>query len=336
MTQGKGLAAAQLERLWADLWTSGCTIVAIAAFLFSIGTLCVKALEPAVPAFEVAFVPSAVCWALTHALARKSGLPLLADDARTHRLTLLRAGLGAASLILYYCSLAELPMNDAVTLFFCSPVISAALELAILGNSLTPGTLAGCVFTLLGVVLVMRSECLEHLMHPPSPGYILGSALALAAATCNAAAFLVVRLLSGRQSAVVITWWYCLVVTLAALVPLLAAYPSPPLAPTRPQAALLACICAMQFSGQLLLNRGFQLVTPTRGSAINVLQVLFAYVWAVTVLHESFNWVSVAGGGCVALGVVCVALLGASPAPAAPSALREQLHSSSSSSCGEA
>ncbi|GFH18964.1 hypothetical protein HaLaN_15848, partial [Haematococcus lacustris] len=36
-------------------------------------------------------------------------------------------------------------------------VISAALELAILGNSLTPGTLAGCVFTLLGVVLVMRS-----------------------------------------------------------------------------------------------------------------------------------------------------------------------------------
>ncbi|KAL6757161.1 hypothetical protein V8C86DRAFT_2630387 [Haematococcus lacustris] len=300
-----------------SIWNSGIATIALAAFLFSVSSLYVKFLVPGVPPFEVAFIPSVVCLLTTSTVVYGTGAPIFVKSAWVTFLTLLRGVLGATSLVLYYLSLNLLPLKDAVTLYFCSPVISAFLEFTLLGNSLTLGSLLGCTFTVAGVVLVTQPGGEAQEDTGPEPGQRLGAMLAIAAAACNAASFIVVRLLSGRQSPVVITWWYNVVLMLATLVPLLLAYPLPPVLPNQHQALLLAAISIAQFSGQLVLNRGFQLVSPTKGSAINVLQVLFSYMWGLTVLHDTLNWVSAAGGGCVMLGVVCVAL-GGSSAPKAP------------------
>ncbi|KAJ9529458.1 hypothetical protein QJQ45_013814 [Haematococcus lacustris] len=322
-----------------SIWNSGIATIALAAFLFSVSSLYVKFLVPGVPPFEVAFIPSVVCLLTTSTVVYGTGAPIFVKSAWVTFLTLLRGVLGATSLVLYYLSLNLLPLKDAVTLYFCSPavlccpypsavllnltptVISAFLEFTLLGNSLTLGSLLGCTFTVAGVVLVTQPGGEAQEDTGPEPGQRLGAMLAIAAAACNAASFIVVRLLSGRQSPVVITWWYNVVLMLATLVPLLLAYPLPPVLPNQHQALLLAAISIAQFSGQLVLNRGFQLVSPTKGSAINVLQVLFSYMWGLTVLHDTLNWVSAAGGGCVMLGVVCVALGGSS----APKAQTEPL-----------
>lgn len=58
-----------------------------------------------------------------------------------------------------------------------------------------------------------------------------------------------------------------------AAVPLALGYPAPAVAPSARSGCLLGAVGATQFLGQLLLNRGFQLESATRGSAINVLQV---------------------------------------------------------------
>ncbi len=139
----------------------------------------------------------------------------------------------------YYIAIELLPLKDAVTLFFCSPVLAAVLEWAVHGDNLNTGSVLGCSLTVMGVFLVTQpsgimTHCaaassdaphdaaLSPLAHaaalagggPPGGGgegwggmRSLGMVVALLAATCNAVAFNIVRQLGGRQTALVLTWW---------------------------------------------------------------------------------------------------------------------------------
>ena len=124
-------------------------------------------------------------------------------------------------------------------------------------------------------------------------------------------------------------------VLLVASVPLILGYPSTAtLDLGKSECLLLSCVVMSQFVGQLLLNRGFQRVShvkfihmvtclpdithllmtsptqqsATRGSAINVLQVLFSYVWDIVVLRSTAHLLSMAGAAMVVLGVLCTTL----------------------------
>lgn len=235
--------------------------------------MAVKVISEDLPVFEIAFVPSVVCFLATSALLFVTKTSVVASDSFSQALTLLRAALGAASLTLYYVSIEQLALKDAVTLFFCSPVIAAVLEWCIRGDNINAGSMFGCLSTVLGVFLVTQPDCVHHIVNMGSP-HAMGMVVAGAAATANAGAFVVVRLLQNSQSALALTWWYHMVVMIATFFPLLISYPSAPVMPSTRDGLLLAAIAACQFIGQLLLNRGFMIMTATRGSAINVLQVM--------------------------------------------------------------
>eukprot|EP00201_Polytomella_parva_P024238 CAMPEP_0175045032 /NCGR_PEP_ID=MMETSP0052_2-20121109/4166_1 /TAXON_ID=51329 ORGANISM="Polytomella parva, Strain SAG 63-3" /NCGR_SAMPLE_ID=MMETSP0052_2 /ASSEMBLY_ACC=CAM_ASM_000194 /LENGTH=121 /DNA_ID=CAMNT_0016308455 /DNA_START=511 /DNA_END=876 /DNA_ORIENTATION=+ len=70
-----------------------------------------------------------------------------------------------------------------------------------------------------------------------------------------------------------------------------------------------------QFLGQILLNRGFQLESATKGSAVNVVQMLFSYVWEILVLKKPVVLASMMGSGAIAVGVLLVALMASSSSP---------------------
>ncbi len=96
----------------------------------------------------------------------------------------------------------------------------------------------------------------------------------------NAISFVCVQALAGRTSPIALTWWYHTSVTVGTAIPLALGYPSPPKWPTLLQQGMLVFIVVCQLCGQICLNRGFSLVSATRGAAINVLQVcgeLYAY-----------------------------------------------------------
>lgn len=86
-------------------------------------------------------------------------------------------------------------------------------------------------------------------------------------------AFVAIRAIDQSQTVLVLTGWYHWVVATTTSVPLLLGWPTPARLPTRHEAGLLVAVSAAHFVGQLLLNREFQLLSATRGSAINVLQV---------------------------------------------------------------
>mmetsp|Transcript_16103 Transcript_16103/g.34843 ORF Transcript_16103/g.34843 Transcript_16103/m.34843 type:complete len:373 (+) Transcript_16103:124-1242(+) len=290
------------------IWNSGTAVICIAAFLFSLGALGVKLLAQhgQLPVFEVAFVPSVFCLAGTSALVYSSGHPsVVVPQPRIMMLTLLRGCLGAASLTLFYLSLSYLPLKDSVTLFFCSPAIAAVMEWLLMPSDSANNTVSifGCLSTVVGVWLVSQPDCLQH-----SGTHTVGMLLALGGATANASAFIAVRMIGNAQSALSLTWWYHGCVSLVTLVPLLLKHPHAPVVPAQQDCLLLLAVSAIQFVGQILINRGFQLETATRGSAVNVLQVVFSYVWDLAVIKGGATAMGAVGAGLVICGVLAVAL----------------------------
>ncbi|KAG2485529.1 hypothetical protein HYH03_015700 [Edaphochlamys debaryana] len=346
-----------LERLW----NNGPALIALASFCFSLTSLCVKLIGSDVPAFETALIGSCFCFTVTFLVCRYYAVQVRPPTWRLASLVLLRGLLGATSITFFYLAIDLLPLQDAVTLFFCSPVVAALLELLVLGESHGWAGAAATASTVAGVVLVAQPEGLfsgarggggagaGHEFGGAAGGGAIvladgghvglqgggvgldlksaavaaagaaagvagagaaGAVLATTAAVANASAFVVVRLLRRSVSTLALTWWYHLVVCAATAVPLALGFPSPPVWPSPRCRALLALVGITQFGGQLLLNRGFQLESATRGSAINVLQVLFSFVWDVAVLGDTPAPLSVAGASLVAAGVCLVALTG--------------------------
>ncbi|GAX75118.1 hypothetical protein CEUSTIGMA_g2562.t1 [Chlamydomonas eustigma] len=302
-------------------WSNGVFLISAAAFLFSCSSLCVKLLtkSSSITVFQIMLYPSLICWLLTSMLLAlfddlRSGLQFVLLN-RSMMLTVLRAAFGALAMTLFYISIQRMALKDAVTLFFTSPVIAAILEKALLaGGTPSDSSTWGCLATVVGVWMISQPD---DLIQYRTQSFSIF--LATSAAVANACAFVTVRALSltavtqpeVAPSALVLTWWLHLVVSCTAMVPTISnAYlhtsTSPAALLGSYETCLLLCISVAQFCGQLLLNRGFQLISATRGSSINVLQVLFAFFWDSLFLHSSIRLWNMIGASSVVLGVMLV------------------------------
>ncbi len=115
--------------LWASVWENGFSAISIAAFLFSLATLAVRFLEEggqAIPAIEIAAIPSAICWVVLTAILVSSGANLLHKSKTVRLLTILRGLFGAASLVLVSAWLPRVPVRAAATQPSCGPPCSTA------------------------------------------------------------------------------------------------------------------------------------------------------------------------------------------------------------------
>ena len=76
--------------------------------------------------------------------------------------------------------------------------------------------------------------------------------------------------------------------------------------PSFDQVKWLLGIAAANFLGQLLLNRGFQRSGAASGAAINTQQVLYSYIWGLTILQQPLQLCAAAGSCSILAGVVAV------------------------------
>jgi drug/metabolite transporter (DMT)-like permease len=75
--------------------------------------------------------------------------------------------------------------------------------------------------------------------------------------------------------------------------------------PNQHDTLLLSGVVVANFMGQLLLNAGFQRIDAGRGAAVNTLQVVFANLWDVLLLHSQPS-----GGILVGLSMITAGVFG--------------------------
>lgn len=198
---GPARAAQRQHNLAGILWM----LVAIATLSLMDGAL--KWLSPHYPALEVAAlrgmvaVPVVVAWAL---LAGGLGQVLRVRWP----LHLLRGLLSVVMLSCFVYAVRVLPLADAYSIFFISPLLITALSVPLLGERVDAGRWLAIGVGLTGVLILLR----------PSGGSTLTLAglAAIAAAICYSLSAITVRVLGRSDSTLSMVFWFSVLLTLGA------------------------------------------------------------------------------------------------------------------------
>ena len=154
----------------------------------------------------VVFLP----WFLRHGLA-----PLRTNQLKLHAL---RAGLNVCAMAAFFYALGMTPVARVTALSFTAPLFAAILSVLVLGEvfRLRRWTATFCGF--LGTLVILR------------PGFAeidLGSLLALAAALLWGCTLIVIKVLARTESAMTVTSYMNILLTLLSLVPALLVWRMP-------------------------------------------------------------------------------------------------------------
>jgi drug/metabolite transporter (DMT)-like permease len=187
-------------------------VAGIAWMVLAVGSLscmdaAMKWLSPHYPPLQVAAMrgaaslPIVVAW-----VAATTGLRAMV--AVRWPLHLLRGVLAVLMLTTFIYTVRELPLADAYTIFFVSPLLITALSVPFLGERVDAARWMAIAVGLLGVVVVLR---------PTGEGVMtLVGAAALFAAACYAMSAITVRVLGRTDSTQAMVFWNTTLLTAGA------------------------------------------------------------------------------------------------------------------------
>jgi drug/metabolite transporter (DMT)-like permease len=324
------------------IWNSGSACIAIASLAYSIAASLVRPLSSGIGVFEIVSVRSALSLLFSHVAYSMSGKTSPLFGERHHMLFLAMRGLiGAAAMDCYYAALQRLPLADAVSLLFLNPVLTAVLAWLLLKETLTWKAFSGSLISLAGMLFVVRPPFLfsgendiggaqnpsfnnnntriiggnegqiDHFDQFSSTEWtsrrLWGVTFGLASAFLAAGAYLTIRVIGKKASAISIAVWFHTAALTHASILLALGWPRPAVWPTLLDWGCLTAIAISSFSANILLNRGFQIETAAVGSAVNTTQVIYSHIIGIVVLHEELSWLGALGALMITLGVCIVA-----------------------------
>jgi drug/metabolite transporter (DMT)-like permease len=166
-----------------------------------------KWLTPHYPPLQVAALRGAVCLPLVVAWVTMTD-GLRAMVAVRWPLHLFRGLLSVVMLTAFIYAVRALPLAEAYTIFFVSPLLITALSVPLLGERVDPGRWGAIAVGLLGVLLVLR---------PTGAGTLtLAGLAALLAAACYALSAIAVRVLGRTDSTRTMVFWFTVMLTAGA------------------------------------------------------------------------------------------------------------------------
>lgn len=200
-------------------------------------------------------------------------------------LHLLRGVAGILMLSLFAFALRSLPLAEAYTIFFVSPLLIAALSALILKERIGLARWLAVAGGLLGVLIVLR----------PTGGAMLtlGALAVLGSAACYAVTAITVRILSRTDSSDSLVFWFTVALALGA-----GALAAPGWVTVQgAHWPLVAALAVTGFAGQILITEAFRrgeasAVAPFEYSALAWAAALDWLLWQV--LPDQYVWTGAA------------------------------------------
>jgi len=201
------------ETFQAILWMLG------SGLFFSCLNAEIRYLTAALHPFEIAFFRNLFGLAFMLPWLLRSGMAGL----RTGRLKLYfwRTAVGLSSMLLSFSALALLPLSLAVALSFTAPLFTTMGAALFLGEKVRIRRWSATILGFLGVLVIVR---------PGAAPLNLGMLLMIASSALNAATTIIVKRLSGTESANAIVTYMVLLMTPMSLAPALFVWRAPPVA----------------------------------------------------------------------------------------------------------
>ncbi|XP_052126325.1 solute carrier family 35 member G1-like isoform X2 [Frankliniella occidentalis] len=295
----------------------GILLALLSGMFFTMSSAAVKALRSVDP-MELLVIRSSVQVAAVLPVALYSGASVLGPKG-SRWLLQAQGVVGALTLVLLFFSFRRLPLGDATTIIFSSPVFVLILSFLFLREPCGFfRTLVVCML-LTGVVLISKppflfqgSSGLPAAAHAPKEAVtydVVGYACALLATLFTAGNIVIMRKCKDVHFSVV-------VLTLSAWSLVLSggllAYMGPRQGDIRLphglwQWGLVAMVAAFGLSGQLLVARALSMEGAGKVAVTRSLDIVLAFAIQVLGFGEVPDWMSVTGAGLV---LVCVLGMG--------------------------
>ncbi|KAF9906857.1 hypothetical protein EC991_000221 [Linnemannia zychae] len=306
--------------------TKGLIYMTLSALFFSFMSLLVSLTAKTLPSFEIVLFRGIIQTVLGVIACRYLGIsPLGKPDNRIRFLLFCRGLAGSFGLGFFFYALSVMPLADATVVFFLGPTFTAILGRIVLKEPFGPLDATASAITMCGVVLVAKPT---FLFPPPSspstPGQdltaylveqqekeynrLFGTLAGLCGAMCSAVAYVLVRKIGkqGAHSMQHVTYFgvVSIFVSTIGLYTLQGGYVHPQ--GTWMWSGVLSLGVAA-FFGQILLNSGLQLAPLGPGTLMRMNDIVFAFLFQITVQHEHPDIFSFLGASLV---MICTGSMG--------------------------
>ncbi|KAJ2686097.1 hypothetical protein GGH99_003576 [Coemansia sp. RSA 1285] len=324
-----GTADSEIEKKRRRDELKGYTFMALSALGFAANSVCVKALAVAgFPSLEIVFARSVLQLGLglvACAYYRISPVGPVGEGSSwaLRRLLLLRGAAGAFGNACFFYAVTKMTLADATVVFFTGPVFSAIFARVALGEPYGAFDRAASAACMLGIVLVLKPAMVfgeaAHGLAAAGNGagagvgeqqQMRGALAALVGAMSGAVAMCTVRIVGRSVHSMVHVVYFGFLSMAGSTVAMRSVAQTPPVRAPRTayEWMVMGSVGAFAFFGQALLNRGLQLAPTGPGMLMRNLDVVFAFLFGITLFGEVPDWISVAGAvtivGCaVAMGL---------------------------------
>jgi drug/metabolite transporter (DMT)-like permease len=285
------------ERNAAHLDTSsnpllGIALKVAATFAFTLMAAIARHLGDMIPVGQIVFFRSAFAF-LPIAAFMTAGGHTIATLATKHPLLHARRALtGVLAMFTYFGALVYLPLADVTAISFASPLMVVALAAVLLGETVRLHRWSAVAIGFVGVVIMVSPHLGQGFAQDAET---IGIGLAVANALLVAFTMIFIRMMTGTESALAITFYFQLTCTIVSLLTLPFAWATP----TFEQLVLLVSLGVLGGIGQLCMTNGYRFAQASTLANFDYA----AMIWAIL-----FGWLFFAElpAGAVYVGAAIV------------------------------
>lgn len=271
----------------------GILLIIAATICFSTSDTMAKVLGQSLPTIELAWIRYIVFVTMACVNLRRAG----AGIAVRNPLMQVVRGLGLVGSALFFVqSLRSLPLAEAATIGFVSPVLITILSVPFLRERVTSRRWAATIVGLLGVLVVIRPGSAAS---QPAAFWGLGSAMAWSVA------IILTRKMSGGNVATMLAWSSATgLLLLTALLPLVW------VPPTAGQVLFGVALGVVATTGQFLMVHAYRYAPASLLAPFSYGQLLWAVVGGYLVFHTLPDIWTLIGGTIIAASGIAAARTG--------------------------
>lgn len=239
-------------------------------------------------AYQVVFFRAFGSLFLTFGFLWSRGIPMLG----THRkLLVLRGVVGATSMLLYFMAIHYMPLGSAVALRYIAPIFAAVFSILLLREKVKPIQWLFFILAFMGVVVL---KGLDRSIPP------IGLALILMSAVFSGLVYITIRKIGNREHPVVIVnYFMCIAFILGGSMSIFHWK-----TPVGIDWLLLISLGVFGYFGQLFMTKALQWGETNIIAPLKYVEVLFAVIFGVGFLGESYSIWSFVGMAMIIGGLL--------------------------------
>ena len=259
----------------------------MASFVFAIMNVCVKSISH-IPAIEIVLFRAVISLVMSWWMLRKLNISAWGNNKK---ILIARGLFGTVALVMLFATFQNMPLASAVLLHYLSPIFTAILTYALLGERLFKVQWLFFAICFTGIFMIKGFDTRV------SSFYFI---IAIISAFLSGCAYACIRKLKNSEHPLVIVFYFPLIaLPIAGIISIFYW-----VTPEGTDWLFLLAIGVLTQIAQLLMTKAYQAEEAARVASVNYIGIIYALSFGFLFFDETFSWKIFIGMALVIVGVI--------------------------------